>query len=78
MKFDVSKHILVPKHSKISQKDKEALLEAYHITIKELPKISKKDPAIKGLEAKPGDIIKVLRQSPTSGTHIFYRGVTDE
>ena len=37
--FDVTKHILVPKHTLLTEKEKDKLLEKYHITIKELPKI---------------------------------------
>jgi DNA-directed RNA polymerase subunit H len=50
-------------------------LEKYHITLKELPKISKKDPAIGHLNVKEGDVVKVVRESPTAGEAIFYRGV---
>ena len=74
-KYDISKHILVPEHSKISDKEKNDLLEKYHITLKELPKISKKDPAIAHLNVKEGDVIKIIRKSPTAGESIFYRGV---
>ncbi|MFH1398495.1 MAG: DNA-directed RNA polymerase subunit H [Candidatus Woesearchaeota archaeon] len=70
-------HILVPKHEKISDKDKEKLLEQYNISLKQLPKISKKDPAIQHIDTKAGDIIKITRDSPTAGKAIFYRVVTD-
>ena len=76
-KFKVDKHILTPKHSKLSDKDKAALLEKYHVTSKEMPKILKTDAAIKVLDAKPGDIIKILRKSPTAGESLFYRVVVD-
>ncbi len=77
-KLDIKNHILVPKHSKISEKEKKALLEKYDITIRELPKISYKDPALKGLDAKPGDVIKITRSSPTAGEAIYYRVVINE
>lgn len=77
-KLNVSKHILVPKHIKISQKEKEVLFEKYNVTIKELPKIHKKDPALKGMDVKLGDIIKIIRESPTAKNYIFYRGVANE
>ena len=76
--IDVSKHILVPKHVKLSEKEKNDLLVKYDISIKQLPKILKTDPAIQGLNAKPGDIIKILRKSPTAGEALFYREVTNE
>ena len=77
IKFKVDKHALTPKHTKISEKDKNALLDKYKVTPKELPKILKTDAAIRDLDAKPGDVIKVTRISPTAGESIFYRVVTD-
>jgi len=75
MTFNLTKHMLVPEHSKISESEKNKLLEAYGITIKELPKISKEDPAIESLDAKGGDIIKIERPSKTAGTAVYYRVV---
>jgi len=76
-KFKVDKHILIPKHVKLGEKEREKLLEKYNISLKELPRISKADPAIENLDAKPGDVIKVIRQSPTAGEAAFYRVVTN-
>ena len=75
VKFKVENHSLVPKHSKLSDKEKKDLLEKYNITIKELPRIFKKDAAIKDLSVKSGDIIKIVRKSPTAGESVFYRCV---
>lgn len=74
-KFDITKHILVPKHTLVSEKEKKQLFEKYNISIKELPKILADDPAVKHLKPKQGDIIKVVRKSPTSGETVYYRGV---
>ena len=52
----------------------ELFLVATH-GLKELPKISKKDPAIKELNVKVRDVIKIIRKSPTAGEAVFYRGV---
>ena len=71
----ISEHLLVPKHIKLNKEKKKELLEKYHITLKELPKILKEDPAIAHLNVAPGDIIKVLRESPTSGKSVYYRVV---
>lgn len=72
-----TKHILVPKHMKLSEKEKEELFKRYNITLKELPQILKEDPAIANLDLKPGDVIKIIRKSQTSGESIFYRGVSN-
>ncbi len=71
-------HVLVPKHELLSKKDLEKLLEKYNITLLQLPKISKGDPAIAHFSAKSGEVIKITRQSPTAGKSTFYRVVADE
>ena len=76
-KFKVDKHILTPKHSKASDKEKAQLLEKYHVTSKELPKILKTDASLRELDVKPGDIIKITRKSATAGESLFYRVVMD-
>jgi DNA-directed RNA polymerase subunit H len=71
-------HILIPEHSKLSEKEKEELFKRYTITIRELPKIYKNDPAIVDLGVKENDVIKIIRKSPGIGSSIFYRGVINE
>lgn len=77
-KFFLDKHTLIPKHTKLSEKEKKDVLERYHVTLKELPKIRKNDAAIKNLNCKQGDVVKILRKSSTSGEDVFYRGVISE
>jgi len=74
-KYNIQEHNLVPEHLKLNEKEVKDLLEQYHISLKELPKISKKDPAISHLNAKEGDVIKIIRKSKTASESIFYRGV---
>ena len=76
-KFKVDKHTLTPKHSKLSDKEKQALFERYKVTQKELPKIFKTDAALRELDPKVGDVIKIIRISPTAGQTFFYRVVAD-
>lgn len=68
-------HILIPLHEKINEKEKTELLNRYNITFKELPKISVKDPALRGMQLKQHDVIRITRDSPTAGKIYFYRGV---
>jgi len=77
MTMDVSKHLLVPKHTKLSDAEKEKLLSNYTITIKELPKITQDDAAISSLNAKIGEIIKIERKSKTAGISYYYRVVVE-
>jgi DNA-directed RNA polymerase subunit H len=76
-KFKVDKHALTPKHLKVSDREKKHVLERYRAILRDLPKIYKTDPAIINLDAKPGDVIKILRQSQTAGEAVFYRVVVD-
>lgn len=75
--LDVTKHMLVPKHSVISEKEKKELIDKYKLSIIDFPRISPKDAAIHHLKAKEGDIIKVARNSKTAGEAAFYRRVTN-
>ncbi len=74
-KFYIDKHVLIPQHSKLSDKEKAELFESYRISARELPKILKSDPAISSFEVKAGDVIKVIRLSPSAGENIYYRVV---
>ena len=74
-KFDVQKHFLVPKQTKLSDKDKKSLLEQYNITLDDLPRITMTDTAISHLDVTTDDVIKVERASPTTKNTVFYRRV---
>ncbi|MFT7615651.1 MAG: DNA-directed RNA polymerase subunit H (RpoH/RPB5) [Candidatus Woesearchaeota archaeon] len=76
--MEVSQHILVPKHTKISAKEKEELFKEHAIVFLHLPKIKKSDPALIELDCKEGDVIKIERTSSTAGTTVFYRGILNE
>ncbi|MFH1331733.1 MAG: DNA-directed RNA polymerase subunit H [archaeon] len=74
-KIDVTKHSFVPKHTKMTEEEVQEVLTQYNISLKQLPSIRKSDPAIRELNAKLGDVIKIMRKSPTYGEYPFYRGV---
>lgn len=78
MSDDSIQHVLVPKHTKLSDAEKKALLEKYNITVRELPKIPQTDSALAGMDVKQGDVVKISRDSPTAGKATFYRGVSGE
>lgn len=73
--MEIEKHKLVPKHILLSEEEKEELLKKYGITLRELPRILSSDPMAKVLNAKVGDVIKIIRESPTAGVSEYYRVV---
>jgi len=76
--FDITKHILVPKHILLTKDEAKKLLEKHNLTIAQLPKIFKKDPIIINLNPSAGDIIKLIRNKDTANETIYYRTVIDE
>ena len=71
--FDITNHVIVPKHEILSPEETEQLLAKYNCTTRQLPKIKLADPVIKQIMAKPGDIIKITRNSLTAGVAVYYR-----
>ena len=62
--FNISKHILVPKHILLTKEEKAEVLEKYNVTELQLPKIKLNDPMAKYLGLKIGDVCKILRTTP--------------
>ncbi len=77
MTFDVTKHHLVPKHTKLSESEKGKILGKYGVEALSFPKIMIDDPAVKKLDVKSGDVIKIERQSKTAGISEYYRVVVE-
>ena len=75
MEFDISKHELVPEHTLLTDEEKSKILEQFNTSLKQMPSITIKDPAIQHLEAKPGDMIKIKRKSETTEESTYYRVV---
>jgi len=74
--IDITKHEFVPKHLKLTEEQSEEVLKKFNISKKQLPKILKEDSAVSKLDCKKGDIIKIIRKSPTTGESEFYRIIT--
>jgi len=75
--FDIFEHQLVPRHEILTPEEKEQLLKQYKVQPYQLPQIKASDPAVKAIDAKPGDILRIIRKSATSGRHIAYRYVVE-
>jgi len=75
--FDLFEHKLVPKHEILPEEEKNELLARYKVQAYQLPQISSLDPTVKAIGAKAGDILRIIRKSPTAGEHIAYRYVVE-
>lgn len=71
------RHVLVPKHAILPSEEHAELKERFHLTsMLKLPMIPYHiDPIVRILGAVPGDVLKITRPSPTSGTYDIYRVV---
>jgi len=75
--FNIYEHVLVPKHEIAAQEEREKILSKYRVQPYQLPRLKASDPAVKAIGAKPGDIIKVIRDSPSAGKYVSYRYVVE-
>ena len=75
--LNIMNHELVPFHIIISEKEKEELLKKYNISPSELPKILDTDPVSIFIGAKPGQVVKIIRESHTAKEAVSYRLVVE-
>ena len=68
-------HELVPEHDIMPKEDLDKLLNQFKCTKDMLPKIFDTDPTVLAIKAKPGDVIRIKRKSPTAGESMYYRVV---
>lgn len=73
---DIISNDYQPKFELLSPKEMESVKKEYHITDYTTEKILKSDPVVKYFALKKGDIIRIIRPSPTSGKSIAYRIVS--
>ena len=73
--FKIFDHDFVSKHKLLTPEEKEKILEKYKMKPYKLPQINAYDPAIIAVGGKPGDIVRVIRKSPTAGKYVSYRYV---
>lgn len=59
--------ILIPKE------EAKALMRQLRLRPWQLPWIRASDPLAKSVGAKPGDVLKIVRDSPTAGEAVVYR-----
>jgi len=75
--FDLFEHKLVPKHEILTEGESQQILTQFKIHPYQLPQIKAADPCVKAIGAQPGDILRIIRKSPTAGEHLAYRYVVE-
>lgn len=75
--FDLFEHELVPTHVIAEDAEIQRVLEHYKIKKTQLPRIYSSDPAARVLGARPGQVLRIQRESPTAGLTYYYRFVVD-
>lgn len=76
-KFSVLDHEMVPEHIVLSEGEVKTLLAKYNMAKGQLPKIKTSDPVCREINAKAGDVVKVVRDSPIAGKAVAYRLVIE-
>ena len=73
----ITDHVYQPKHEILPKNQAEEVLKKFNTKPSQLPYIMRSDKGIEDLEPRPGDIIKIIRRSPTSGESVYYRYVVE-
>ncbi len=72
---EIFNHVLVNKHEIMPKNEVDAVKKQYNAELEKFPKIYVDDPTAKAIDAKVGDLIRIIRPSPTTGTTTYYRYV---
>lgn len=75
MSVKASDHFMVPKHAIVQKDELEKLMQKDGNIFEKFPQISRLDPIVEELEAKKGEVIKIIRDSVTAGKCVYYRVV---
>jgi DNA-directed RNA polymerase subunit H len=78
MAMNINDHEAVPEHRKLDEDEIEEVLERYDVEKNGLPKIERTDAALKNKDnIEVGDVIEIVRDSPTAGESVYYRRVVE-
>ena len=74
LQFNVLNHALVPKVEVMTREATDEFRKIYNISeLSQLPQISRFDPMALAVCMRPGQVCKIVRQSPTALSYDYYR-----
>ena len=74
MMYNPMKHLLVPKHKKLSDEAVKKLMDELQLKSKtQLPLIQRQDIIARWIGLQQGDIVRITRYNDTSGKYYYYR-----
>jgi DNA-directed RNA polymerase subunit H len=73
----ITNHVYQPKHEILPKDEAQRILIKYNTRPSQLPYIMISDKGLEDLDVRPGDIIKIMRKSPTAGQSVYYRYVVE-
>ena len=72
--FNILKHEMQPTFRILSTNEKQQIMKRYNVTKdKEFPDISRFDPVSQAIGVRPGELIEIIRSSPTAVNSPYYR-----
>ena len=72
--YNILDNNLVPPHRVLSQNEKDDIMKEYNILEEsQFPNISRFDPVAVIVGVRPGEVVEIIRSSPTSLTTKYYR-----
>ena len=74
---NITKHSLVPQHSKLSAKEVQQLLSGVRCALSQLPKILRSDPVVRYYDFPVDSVIRIARKSGRQPKTYAYRVVID-
>ena len=74
LQFNILKHILVPPHRVLNDKEVLAVKTRYNVmNDNQFPDISRFDPVAQAIGIRPGQVCEIIRQSKTAISATYYR-----
>ena len=74
LQYNVIEHEYVPKHTKLTEEQKENVMKKYNISNNsQFPEISMFDPVARAILLRPGDLCEITRYEKISFKNSFYR-----